>query len=152
MSAYQNMEQNEYKSITHGVGIILKEKRPSVRGKDHFVDDTLGKCCVKINGLKDGERHEMWLLLELIVSTLITTQSEKDTTLAYYHRIHGNKWAEIAKHLPGSVFLLGGGSISWASKKQTCISGSTMKCEFVALAAVGKEAEWLRNLIHEILI
>ncbi|GJT12254.1 zinc finger, CCHC-type containing protein [Tanacetum coccineum] len=35
----------------------------------------------------------------------------------------------------GWVFLLGGGAISWASKKQTCISGSTMKSEFVALAA-----------------
>ncbi|GKD56268.1 hypothetical protein Tco_1289655, partial [Tanacetum coccineum] len=45
-----------------------------------------------------------------------------------------------------------GGSISWASKKQTRISGSTMKFEFVALAVVGKEAEWLRNLIHEIRI
>ncbi|GJZ89520.1 hypothetical protein Tco_0661302 [Tanacetum coccineum] len=48
------------------------------------------------------------------------------------------------------VFLLGGGVISWASKKQTCITGSTMKSKFVALAAGGKEAEWLRNLIHEI--
>nr|GEY63847.1 hypothetical protein [Tanacetum cinerariifolium] len=37
-----------------------------------------------------------------------------------------------------------------ASKKQTCITGSTMEFEFVALAAAGKEAEWLRNLIHEI--
>ncbi|GJY98841.1 hypothetical protein Tco_0516271 [Tanacetum coccineum] len=48
------------------------------------------------------------------------------------------------------VFLLGGGAISWASKKQTCITGSTMEFEFLALAAAGKEAEWLRNLIHEI--
>ncbi|GJR13999.1 hypothetical protein Tco_0796651 [Tanacetum coccineum] len=52
----------------------------------------------------------------------------------------------------GWVFLLGGGTISWASKKQTCITSSTMESEFVALAAAGKEAEWLRNLIHEILI
>nr|GEU40124.1 zinc finger, CCHC-type [Tanacetum cinerariifolium] len=42
-----------------------------------------------------------------------------------------------------------GGAISWASKKQTCITGSTIESEFVALAAAGKEAEWLRNLIHE---
>ncbi|GJZ71926.1 zinc finger, CCHC-type containing protein [Tanacetum coccineum] len=42
------------------------------------------------------------------------------------------------------VFLLGGGAISWASKKQSCITGS------MALAAAGKEAEWLRNLILEI--
>ncbi|CAM8895716.1 unnamed protein product [Rhodiola kirilowii] len=50
----------------------------------------------------------------------------------------------------GWVFLLGGGAISWASKKQTCISSSTMESEFVALAAASKEAEWLKNMIHEI--
>lgn len=50
----------------------------------------------------------------------------------------------------GWAFLLGGGAISWASKKQTCITNSTMESEFVALAAAGKEAEWLRNLIYEI--
>nr|KAJ0200496.1 hypothetical protein LSAT_V11C600308410 [Lactuca sativa] len=50
----------------------------------------------------------------------------------------------------GWVFILGGGAISWASMKQTCITNSTMKSEFVALSAAGKEAEWLRNLIYEI--
>ncbi|XP_042042896.1 secreted RxLR effector protein 161-like [Salvia splendens] len=50
----------------------------------------------------------------------------------------------------GWIYLLGGGAISWASKKQTCITNSTMESEFVALAAAGKEAEWLRNLIYEI--
>ncbi|GJW65201.1 zinc finger, CCHC-type containing protein [Tanacetum coccineum] len=50
----------------------------------------------------------------------------------------------------GWVFLLGGGAISWASKKQTCITSSTMESKFVALAAVGKEAEWLKNLLLEI--
>ena len=50
----------------------------------------------------------------------------------------------------GWVFLLGGGAVSWASKKQTCITTSTMESEFIALAAAGKEAEWLRDLIYEI--
>ncbi|GKC99170.1 zinc finger, CCHC-type containing protein [Tanacetum coccineum] len=50
----------------------------------------------------------------------------------------------------GWVFLLGGGAISWASKKQTCITGSTMKYQFVALAATCKEARWLKNLLLEI--
>ncbi|GKE33796.1 hypothetical protein Tco_1453118 [Tanacetum coccineum] len=57
---------------------------------------------------------------------------------------------ENSSSTSGWVFLLGGGAISWASKKQTCITGSTMEYEFVALAAAGKESEWLRNLIHEI--
>ncbi|XP_071688584.1 secreted RxLR effector protein 161-like [Rutidosis leptorrhynchoides] len=32
----------------------------------------------------------------------------------------------------GWIFLLGGGAISWASKKQTCITNSNMESEFVA--------------------
>ncbi|GJS29689.1 zinc finger, CCHC-type containing protein [Tanacetum coccineum] len=62
-------------------------------------------------------------------------------------------WINHVEHsssTSGWVFLLGGGAISWASKKQTCITGSTIESEFVALAAAGKEAKWLRNLIHEI--
>nr|GEV40192.1 zinc finger, CCHC-type [Tanacetum cinerariifolium] len=52
----------------------------------------------------------------------------------------------------GWVFLLSFGAISWASKKQTCIIGSTMESEFVVLAVAGKEAEWLKNLLLEILL
>nr|GEV51059.1 zinc finger, CCHC-type [Tanacetum cinerariifolium] len=42
----------------------------------------------------------------------------------------------------GWVFLLGGGVISWASKKQTYITDSTMEAEFIALGPAGKEGEW----------
>ncbi|GKD90621.1 zinc finger, CCHC-type containing protein, partial [Tanacetum coccineum] len=56
-----------------------------------------------------------------------------------------DNWSTI-----GWVFLLGGVAISWAFKKQTCIIDSTMESEFVALAAAGKEAEWLKNLLLEI--
>ncbi|GJX16904.1 zinc finger, CCHC-type containing protein [Tanacetum coccineum] len=41
-----------------------------------------------------------------------------------------------------------GGAILWASKKQTCITGSTMESEFVALVAAGKEVEWLRLIVR----
>ncbi|GKG47296.1 hypothetical protein Tco_0504493, partial [Tanacetum coccineum] len=37
--------------------------------------------------------------------------------------------------------MLGDGAISWSSKKQTCITGSTMESEFVALAVAAKEAK-----------
>ncbi|GKA61510.1 hypothetical protein Tco_0760917, partial [Tanacetum coccineum] len=32
-------------------------------------------------------------------------------------------------------------AISWASKKQTCITSSTMESKIMALEAAGKEAE-----------
>nr|GEZ30429.1 zinc finger, CCHC-type [Tanacetum cinerariifolium] len=50
----------------------------------------------------------------------------------------------------GWVFLLGGGAISWASKKLTYITSSIIESEFMALAAAGKEVEWLRNLVLKI--
>nr|GEW28305.1 zinc finger, CCHC-type [Tanacetum cinerariifolium] len=48
------------------------------------------------------------------------------------------KWinnSEDNSSTSGWVFLLGGGVISWVSKKQTCITGSTIKFEFMDLAA-----------------
>ncbi|XP_075095454.1 secreted RxLR effector protein 161-like [Nicotiana tabacum] len=46
-----------------------------------------------------------------------------------------------SKATSGWIFTLGGDVISWASKKQTCISYSTMESEFIALAAAGKKSE-----------
>nr|GEW83875.1 hypothetical protein [Tanacetum cinerariifolium] len=43
-------------------------------------------------------------------------------------------------------------AILWASKKQTCITGSTMESKIISLPAAGKEAEWLKNLLLEILL
>ncbi|XWS27431.1 hypothetical protein CRYUN_Cryun26dG0114600 [Craigia yunnanensis] len=37
-----------------------------VRDKDHFVDDTLGKCTVNISDFRGGQRHDMWLPLQNI--------------------------------------------------------------------------------------
>nr|GFA77376.1 zinc finger, CCHC-type [Tanacetum cinerariifolium] len=48
---------------------------------------------------------------------------------------------EDSSFTSGWMFLLGGGAILYASKKQTCITGSNMESEFVALATTGKEAE-----------
>ncbi|KAG8490590.1 hypothetical protein CXB51_013757 [Gossypium anomalum] len=50
----------------------------------------------------------------------------------------------------GWTIILGEGVISWGSKKETCITDSTMAAEFIALVAASKEAEWLRNLLYDV--
>jgi hypothetical protein len=52
-----------------------------------------------------------------------------------------------SKSKSGWVFTLGGATISWGSKKQTSITHSTIESRLLALGAVGKEVEWLRNLL-----
>nr|GEX06165.1 zinc finger, CCHC-type [Tanacetum cinerariifolium] len=59
---------------------------------------------------------------------------------------------EDSSSTSGWVFLLGGGAIFWVSKKQVCITSSTVEYEFMALAAAGKEAEWLKNFLLEVLL
>ena len=39
----------------------------------------------------------------------------------------------------GWSFMLGGAEVSWESKKQTCITDSTIVAEFVALASSSKK-------------
>ncbi|KAL6570583.1 hypothetical protein OROGR_000133 [Orobanche gracilis] len=37
-----------------------------VRDKDHIFDDAMGDCCVNINEIRDGQRHDLWLPLQNI--------------------------------------------------------------------------------------
>ena len=54
------------------------------------------------------------------------------------------------KSTSGYAFILGGSAVSWKSAKQTCITRSTMKTEFIALEKASSEAKWLRNLLADI--
>ena len=50
------------------------------------------------------------------------------------------------------VFTLRRCVISWKSYKQTCITRSTKEVEFIALEKASSEAEWLTNLLSDILL
>ena len=49
------------------------------------------------------------------------------------------------------VFSLGGGTVSWKSCKQTILTRSTMEAELTALDTATVEAEWLRELLRDLL-
>ncbi len=52
--------------------------------------------------------------------------------------------------ISGYAFLIGGGAVSWSSKRQDIISLSTTESEYVAAAHASKEALWLRQFIAQI--
>lgn len=58
--------------------------------------------------------------------------------------------ADERKSTSGYVFLLGDTSISWYSKKQTCVALSTMEAEFVALSAAAQEGVWLNRFLNHL--
>ncbi|GKD37628.1 zinc finger, CCHC-type containing protein, partial [Tanacetum coccineum] len=110
----------------------------------------------RLSRFTSNPSRQHWKAITRVFKYLRGTMNYGLSYMGYPSVLEGYSDASWINHVEDSsstsgwVFLLGGGAISWASKKQTCITGSTMESEFVALAAAGKEAEWLRNLMHEI--
>jgi len=57
---------------------------------------------------------------------------------------------EDRKSIGGYVFLINGGAISWASKKQTSVALSSTEAEYMVLTQGVKEFLWLGNLLGDI--
>ncbi|GJS70116.1 zinc finger, CCHC-type containing protein [Tanacetum coccineum] len=76
-----------------------------------------------------------------MIEKLMPNNGQAVSQLEYTSNPGTQHWQAIQR-----VFLFGGGAISWAFKKQTCITGSIMKSEFVALAAASKEAKCAATL------
>jgi hypothetical protein len=54
------------------------------------------------------------------------------------------------KSVSGYVFILGGGPISWSTKKQSIITLSTAEAEYLAMTHAAKELIWIRLLLSEL--
>lgn len=50
----------------------------------------------------------------------------------------------------GHVVMLGGGAVSWSSKRQKSVSTSTTEAEYMALSSAGKQALWMRQFLTDI--
>ena len=54
------------------------------------------------------------------------------------------------KSTSGWLFCLGGGPISWSSKRQSVVALSSCEAEYIALNEAGKEAVWLQRILKEL--
>ena len=62
-------------------------------------------------------------------------------------------WAsnsEDRRSTTGSVFVLAGGAISWASQRQATVALSTSEAEYMSLCLSTQEAVWLRRLLSDL--
>jgi len=64
-----------------------------------------------------------------------------------------SNWAQDpdnCRFTSGFAFDVGGGVISWSSKKQPTVATSSVEAEYIASANATKEAIWLRTLLKEL--
>jgi hypothetical protein len=96
-----------------------------------------------------------WEAVKRIMRYLIGTWSYQLTFGSDYQELEGYSDADGStqehRHaISGYAFLLDGGAISWASKKQEIIALSTTEAEYIAATHAAKEAIWLQKLIKEL--
>lgn len=61
-------------------------------------------------------------------------------------------WAgdlDTRKSTTGFVVFYAGGAVSWASRRQNCVSLSSMEAEYVALGETCQDVLWLRRLLSD---
>nr|GEY44482.1 zinc finger, CCHC-type [Tanacetum cinerariifolium] len=106
--------------------------------------------------MKDTGEAMLSLVLESNMRVMLIPNKGQAISQLEYSRVIGCLMPDIAFVMGKlSRYTSNPGTQHWqaiqrASKKQTCITGSTMESEFVALAAAGKKPEWLKNLLLEI--
>ena len=54
------------------------------------------------------------------------------------------------KSTSGYIFKVGGGPVSWRSRKQSCVAFSTAEAEYMSLTLAAQEAIWLNHLLAEL--
>ena len=73
-------------------------------------------------------------------------KSKENLFLGYSDASYANN--DDATSVSGYVSIMGGGAITWGSRKQTSVSLSLTESEYVALADAAREITWLRNLLE----
>jgi hypothetical protein len=103
-----------------------------------------------------GDDH--WRALEQVINYLVGTMDYGIHYSRYPAVVEGYNdanWIFDVDELyamSGCVFTLGGATISWRSCKQTILTRSTMDAELTAIDTTTVEADWLRELLMDLLI
>ncbi|KAF2884686.1 hypothetical protein ILUMI_21483 [Ignelater luminosus] len=60
--------------------------------------------------------------------------------------------ADVAtrKSISGYTAIMAGGAVSWSSRQQKCVSGSTAKAEYVNASDAAQKAQWLRTFLKKL--
>ena len=73
-----------------------------------------------------------------------------DGNIVAYSDANYAECRDSRRSVSGHVVFLAGGPVMWGSRKQKCVTLSTMEAEYIALSDTAVEVRWARNLLGEL--
>lgn len=115
---------------------------------------TVGILSRKVSSPTETDWTEAKRIVRYLIHTvdygLVLGSSSKEFQLTAYCDADWAGDSSDRKSCSGFLFRLGGATVAWASRKQTCVAMSTMEAEYVALSEAAREAVWMRRLLTEL--
>ena len=115
-----------------------------------YTEITIAKFCHQPMELHmTGAKHVLRYLKQTRNLKLTYVKNSPEAIIGYFDA----DWAgdmQDRRSTSGNVFLLGGGAITWSSRKQSSVALSTVEAEYMALSVANQEAVWLRQLQDEL--
>ena len=137
--------QKEYASIIGSLRYAIDCTRPDIA----YVIGVLARFTSKPNFEHWNAMTQLMRYLKRTVHYGLLYQ-RYPTVLEGYSDASWNTLSSDSLSTIGYVFTIGGGAISWKSKKQQIIAKSTMEAKLIALSSASEEAAWLQDLLSEI--
>ena len=140
------VDESLYQSAVGSLQYLLTMKRPDIT----FAISNVAKYCSK-------PTKEHWIAVKRIMRThnlgLTYKKSDSNSCVGDSNSCVGfsdSDWPgdlDDRKSTSGYIFQVGETTISWKSRKQSCVAQSTAEAEYIALSLAAQEAIWLRQPI-----
>jgi hypothetical protein len=140
----ERTDRREYQQIIGSLLYAMLHTRPDLA-------IALGKLSQYLSDPAKFHATALKTLLRYVASTLdrcITFGGEKHDLRAYSDADWANDKVD-RKSTSGGVCMLNGGPVSWYSRKQKSVATSSTESEYIALASIAKQSQWLAQVLRD---
>jgi hypothetical protein len=94
--------------------------------------------------------HVLRYLSGTIDMGLVYSGHSSDTSPHIYTDSAYTDCPDTQKSHSGFVAIVGGGAVSWSSRKQAVVTTSSTEAKYIAMGLAAKEAVWMRHLVRDL--
>lgn len=140
-------DNERYRSLAGALLYVAVNTRPDVAA-------SVSLLCRRISQPTEVDWNELKRVVKYLMKTSnsklrLCAERGKPLRLSGYCDADWGGDTADRKSNTGYLFLLGEASVSWASRKQSSVSLSSMEAEYIAVSEACKELVWLRRMLDE---